>query len=124
MAELKIENGIIRSTMLGYEGHGILTALIDIRGDGWGCGFGLYEFDSYCKASDSRKGSPYCAEFIAGVLKTVGVDKWEQLKGKHVRVETQGWGGRILRIGNIIDNKWFDPQELSERMRTEVPNGN
>ena len=39
---------------------------------------------------------------------TVGVEKWEDLKDKYVRVVDDGWGSSIKKIGNIIDDKWFD----------------
>lgn len=114
----KIENVVIESTMLGYEDHGILTAFIFIKGSGWGGGFGGYGMDSYDKKQDKRVGVPFCGEFIAAVLSTVGVDKWESLKGKHIRVESEGWGGTIRRIGHIIEDKWFDPKELAERLKS------
>jgi hypothetical protein len=49
-------------------------------------------------------------EFIARVLDVVGVDSWEELPGKHIRVDHDEWGP-IHRIGNIIEDKWFDPNE-------------
>ena len=34
--------------------------------------------------------------------------QWEDLKDKYVRVVDDGWGSSIKKIGNIIDDKWFD----------------
>ena len=42
------------------------------------------------------------------IMDTVGVEKWEDLKDKYVRVVDDGWGSSIKKIGNIIDDKWFD----------------
>ena len=36
----EILNGRIKSTFLGREDHGILTAYLQIEGESWGCGFG------------------------------------------------------------------------------------
>ena len=40
-------------------------------------------------------------------MKVLEVDSWEQLKGKYVRVEFEGWGGKVLRIGHLMKDKWF-----------------
>lgn len=114
---LKIENVSIESTMLGREDHGIMSAMLMVSGDGWGCGFGGYAMDRYDEAKKARIGHAFGMEFIARVLDVVGVEKWEDLPGKHIRVETEGLGGGILRIGHITKNKWFDPKELAEQFR-------
>ena len=45
---------------------------------------------------------------VSEILNVVGVDKWEDLPGKYIRFEDNGWGSTVTKIGNIIDNKWFD----------------
>lgn len=47
-------------------------------------------------------------EAISKILDVVGVDKWEDLPGKHIRFEDAGWGSTVTKIGNIITDKWFD----------------
>lgn len=42
------------------------------------------------------------------IMDTVGVESWEDLAGKYIRVETEDWGGEVKRIGNVISSKWFD----------------
>ena len=110
----KIENAKITRTMLGIEDHGIMTCMITVEGPGWGCGFGGYAFDAWDPDKKDRFGVGYGIEFIKRVLSTVGVEKWEDLPGKHIRVENEGWGGKITRIGNILEDKWFDPEELTK----------
>src|SRR6202000_1870240 len=100
----KIENVVIESTLLGYEDRGILTAYVFYKGEGWGGGFGGYGMDSYDKNSAMRIALPFCGEFIKSVLDTVGVRTWEELKGKHIRVDHAGLGGRTMRIGHIIED--------------------
>lgn len=107
-----IENAIIESTMLGVEDHGIFTAFVHVSGHCWGCGFGGYAFDQWDRAKEKRVGGSFGVEFIRAVIKVAGVEKWEDLPGCHVRVETEGLGGGIKRIGNIIKDEWFDPKDL------------
>ena len=44
-------------------------------------------------------------EAISKVLEVVGVDKWEDLPGKYIRFEDNGWGSKVTKIGNIIEEK-------------------
>lgn len=114
---IEIQNAIITGTMLGIEDHGIFTAFIFLDGDSWGCGFGGYAMDGWSEAEKRRIGTAFGIEFIREVLAVVGVEKWEDLKGKHVRAESTGLGGSITRLGHITKNRWFNPKELAEKMR-------
>ena len=109
----EVINAQIKSTMLGFEDHGIFTAYLSIEWPGAGCGFGGYSLGKDVPAGASGYGSAY----IQRILKTVGVEKWEDLKGKYIRVESQGLGGGIVRIGHIIEDKWFDPKELAAEFK-------
>lgn len=51
-------------------------------------------------------------EAISKVLEVVGVDKWEDLPGKYIRFEDNGWGSKVTKIGNIIEEKWLNLEEL------------
>lgn len=44
---------------------------------------------------------------IIELMKTLEVESMEKLTGKYVRVESEGWGGKILRIGHLVKAKWF-----------------
>lgn len=121
VGEPEIKNATISSTMLGIEDHGIMTAFIHLDYGGSGQGFGGYGFDSLKVPGDynsGRIGSVFGCEFIRRVLDVVGVEKWEDLKGKHIRVVSD-WG-KVYRIGNIIKDKWFDPQELADSLKEKV----
>lgn len=96
---METKNAIIESTMLGYEDHGILTYFLHLNYGGSGQGFGGYKL-----------GAEYTTKVIEGILKAVGVEKWEDLKGKHVRVNILQ--GKIEAIGHIIEDKWFFPKEV------------
>lgn len=56
-------------------------------------------------------------EAISKVLEVVGVDKWEDLPGKYIRFEDNG--SIITKIGNIIEEKWFDIREFFGNLKKE-----
>ena len=51
-------------------------------------------------------------EVISKILEVVGVDKLEDLPGKYIRFEDNGFGSNVTKIGNIIDEKWLDFREF------------
>lgn len=110
---MNIKNAIIESTMLGREDHGIMTWMIFIKFDKCvSCGVGGYALDSYDSDTDTRICVAESMESIAKILDVVGVNKWEDLPGKYIRFEDNGWGSTVTKIGNIIDDKWFDLKEF------------
>lgn len=96
------ENARIKSTSLGYEGHGILTFYLYLEGAGWGCGFGGLRSDG--------QGLGAALKAIFAVL---GVDSWEKVAGQLVRAKTEGPGGKVRAIGHIVENRWVTIEELS-----------
>jgi len=113
-----LQNARITSTFLGREDHGVMTACVNLSGDGWGSSFGGFCFDTYDAATKKRHGGGFGIDFISEVLRVVGVEKWEDLVGKPVRCVHTGLGGRVEKIGHIIEEKWFDPRELVEQIAT------
>ena len=109
---MKIINAKIRSTMLGRENHGIMTFMIYISADGFDCGIGGYWLDEFNSATQTRVFRAESMEAISKVLEVVGVDKWEDLPGKYIRFEDNGWGSKVTKIGNIIEEKWLNLEEL------------
>lgn len=100
----KIENAKISSTMLGYEDHGLFTAVLYLEFSGGSQGFGLR----------AMQDANYAVRFIQDTIRTVGVDSWEDLKGKYVRAEYDL--SRVYKIGHLISPVWFDPEELSREI--------
>ena len=113
---IEIKNAKIASTMLGVEDHGILTCWLYLEYDGGGQGFGGYSLDTPDKARTHefrRVGCAWGMEFINRILAVVGVEKWEQLPGKHIRVKAEH--SKVHAIGNIIKDNWFCPEtDLTE----------
>lgn len=104
------ENALIKSVSITMADHGCVTFWINVEGYGWGCGIGGYCIGhGYLGAKeDFFDGSGLGIEAMARIMDTVGVDKWEDMNGKYCRVESDGWGSKITKIGNIVQDKWFD----------------
>ena len=115
MNKTEILNGKITSTKLGEE-HGCLTANLIIEGDGWGCGLGGYCLDHWFAETGKHHSSDGYGAIIE-LMKTLEVESWEELKNKYVRVEIEGWGGKILRIGNLMKDKWFSFKDYFDEVK-------
>ena len=110
---MEIKNAQIKSTMLGREDHGIMTFSIYIKFDKCvGCGIGGYALDEYNKETKTRVFRAESMEVISKILETVGVETWEQLPGKYIRIKDNGWGSTIDEIGNLMEDKWFNLREF------------
>ena len=110
MAE--IENAQIESVSITMEDHGCITFWLNLKGKSWGCGFGGYCIGHGYLGAEHFDGSPDGIEAMARIMDTVGVSTWEGLAGKYCRVESEGWGGTINKIGNLIEDKWFDIKQF------------
>ena len=107
-----IKNARITSTMLGREDHGIMTFMIYIDAGDFSCGVGGFCLDEFNTTTQTRVFRAESMEAISKILDVVGVDKWEDLPGKHIRFEDAGRGSTVTKIGNIITGKWFDMREF------------
>ena len=109
----KIVNAKITHVSISMADHGCLTFRITLDGGSWHAGYGGYCIGHGFLGSDTftvENGSGLVA--MMKIMDTVGVEKWEDLKDKYVRVVDAGWGSKITKIGNILDDKWFDIDEF------------
>lgn len=109
---METKNATIESTHLGVEDHGIMTCYLHLKYHGSGQGFGGYALDRQNGERDTKSrriGTAYGCEFIKRILETVGVDRWEKLPGKHIRVRADH--SKVHGIGHIIEDQWFMPDE-------------
>lgn len=127
---MTIQNAEITSTMLGIEDHGIMTFFLMLRWrPGAGCGLGGYALDQYgggCGLPRIGHGMSYQA--IREILETLKVNKWEDLPGTLCRIEENGLGRGIDKIGHIMEDRWFNLKEWmqavqkdSEKNKNESP---
>lgn len=112
MSEIKTAR--ITGTMFGREDHGILTFMIFVEMNDGCCGIGGYALDWADAESQQRVYSGRGLKAISRILSTVGVQQWEDLTGKYIRVKTEGWGKPIYEIGNIIKEDWFNLKDFFE----------
>ena len=110
MSETEIKNAKITSTMLGIEDHGHFTFMLNLDYGDSRQGAGGYPLDAYSATQKKRIGTAYGMDLIAAVMKTVGVDTWEDLKGKLIRVRL--YNGTIRAIGNLLGDEWLDFKEF------------
>lgn len=112
---MKREIGKITETMLGYEGHGILTCYLTVDYGGAGQSIGGYGFDTPVRRDGEligRFGVTYGMEFVARIIKACGVDSWEKVKGRTIFVlhdlpdDAPSWGAsRVIGIENLPTEK-------------------
>jgi hypothetical protein len=100
----------IESTHFGGEDHGILTAFIHCKSDGFGVGVGGYGLDEPVKDDQGkflgREGTAYGLDHLVQIMRTVGVERWEELPGKHVIVLFNGpsrWGSTSVGLASALD---------------------
>ena len=109
---MKIENAKITNVSLTMADYGCLTFWITVEGAGWECGIGGYSIGHGYLGAEKFDGYGPGLEAMMRIMDTVGVDKWENLKGEYVRVKTEEWSGTVTCIGNILKDKWFDLKEF------------
>ena len=111
-----IENALITNVDLSMADHGCFTLAMTLEGGGWGAVYGGYCLGKgYLGANDDFfKGSAAGMEYLMRIMDTVGVENFQDLNGKYVRVATKGLGSSVKIIGNIIKDKWFDAETFFE----------
>ena len=107
-----IENALIKNVDLSMADHGCFTLAMTLDGGGWGVVYGGYCLGKgYLGADDNFfDGSAAGMEYLMRIMDTVGVERFQDLKGKYVRVATKGLCSSVKIIGNIIKDKWFDAE--------------
>ena len=94
----EVKNVKIIKADIEIEDHGLMTFHLLVEGNGFGVSIG-----NYVGFNDN---------IIRAILDTVGVNKWSELNGKYCRIKTSGWGSIVKDIGNIIEDKWINLEEL------------
>jgi hypothetical protein len=111
------ENARIERTSLGWEDHGILTCSLQLKLPNGGQSFGGWALDDApLKPGTGRVPTAFGLAYITRLMEAVGVSCWEKLCGTHVRIARAELNGRIVAIGHIIEDRWFDPCKLHTNM--------
>ena len=107
---MEIRNAKIEDTMLGIEDHGCFTFWLHLSWDSASQAFGGWAMGDASGHYDSTT-------MIKRVLKIVGVDKWEDLKGKFIRIDSEHF--KINGIGNLLKDEWFYPEKEYKNIKVE-----
>ena len=104
---LEVKNAVIERASLTTDNDGKLMAFIYLdcgKTSPILCGHGLYLPKSFTYYSlESVAG-----HFIFRVMEVAGVENWDELPGKTIRVRLNN--GTIWEIGHIINDDWFCPE--------------
>lgn len=116
MGEMEIKNAVIKSARIDMGDHGLLTAWLDLDYGGSGQGFGGYSL--YLPKSFTHHAMlSHAGHFLFRVMEVAGVERWDQLPGKTVRVCSNHSG--VEKIGHIVKDDWFCPREDFARLEDE-----
>lgn len=113
----EILNAKIVDTKLGVD-HGWMTAYLYLEGGGWVCNYGGYCLDHWFGNANEHASIGGFGSIIE-LMKVVGVESWEDLKGRFIRVKSHGWGSDIISIGNILRDEWFSFDEYFKGYKNE-----
>ena len=115
---IKTKNAVIKKTELGWEDHGIFTFTLTLDyGDSQQCA-GQYSLDQFVKEKKKRVGTALGLDLIMAIMKTIGVQTWEELAGKHIRVKADF--GKVHAIAPLLGGKWLDFKKFyAEAMRKQ-----
>lgn len=108
----EIVNALIENVSLSMADHGVLCYYLTLETNSGGCNFGGRVIGKGELGAEEFEGCAKGTEALMRIMDVVGVEKWEDLNGKYVRVELPGWGGVVDRIGNIIEDRWFSQEEF------------
>ena len=106
---METKNAKIKSTMLGIEDHGIMSFMLHLDYGGSGQGAGGYCLDTPIHQGETfikRVGTAGGMSLIIEIMKVVGVEKWEDLPGKVIRVKAEQ--SKVHAIGHFMDDEWLD----------------
>lgn len=108
---MSIENAKITDVSLTFADHGCLTFYVSVEGNGWGT-----EVGGYCIGKGHLNAKEFTSTdkglvVMMKIMDAIGVNNWGDLTGKYCRVEINGLGKPVYKIGNIIYDKWVDLKE-------------
>lgn len=116
-AGYKIENAQISRADLSMADYGVLTLEMPITGNYWGCVYGGRVIGQGYLGANEFKGSSMGIEYIMRIMDIVGVEKFNEMSGKYIRVARTAWGDPIKIIGNLIKDRWFDADRFFENTK-------
>lgn len=105
---MEIRNAIIDNARLEIDDHGVLTAWLDLDYGGLHQGFGGYVL-YLPEGFNHHSVWGTAGHFIYRILQIAAVERWDQLRGKTIRVKQNDC--IVHAIGHIVKDDWFCPKE-------------
>lgn len=105
---MEIKNAIIKSASINGSDRELLDAWLYLDYGDSGQGFGGYAL-YLPKSFKNHKIESVAGHHIWRCMEIAGVTKWENLKGKTIRVRIED--GLISAIGHITKDDWYCPKE-------------
>ncbi len=117
MTEPEIKNAVIESASLGFGDRGFLDAWLTLDYSGSGQDFGGYTLYLPEGFGHHNLMSP-AGHFLFRVMQIAGVESWDKLKGRSIRVRATHNG--VEAIGHIVKDDWFCPKDDFADMKEQV----
>lgn len=117
----EIENAKITSVDLSMADYDCLCLRMVLEGRCWGTTYGGYSLGHGsldCK-DDFFDGSAKGMESIIRIMAVVGCYRFNEMKGKIIRVAVKSQSDPIKIIGNVIEDKWFDAETFYKEAEDE-----
>lgn len=105
---IETKNAIIESASLSFGDRGFLDCSLMLDYGGSGQGFGGYVL-YLPKSWAHHELKSVAGHFIFRVLEVAGVESWDKLKGRTIRVKAEHC--KVHAIGHIVRDDWFNPSE-------------
>jgi hypothetical protein len=105
---IETKNAIIESASLSTGDRGFLDCWLALDYGGSGQGFGGYVL-YLPKSYSHHELKSVAGHFIFRVLEIAGVESWDKLKGRTIRVKCEH--SKVHAIGHIVRDDWFNPSE-------------
>lgn len=103
---IETKNAVIKSVRLTTADYGCLSAWLELDYGNSGQGFGGYVLYLPHGAKHHRLEGT-AGHFIYRCIEIGGVEKWEQLPGRTIRVRSEH--DKVHAIGHIVKDDWFNP---------------
>lgn len=118
VSTMEVKNAIIESASIRTE-DGFLDCSVCFNYGGSGQCFGGWTLYLPATWKNHKVSGPnYAGHFIWRVMELAGVTKWEQMKGKTMRVLADH--SHIEAIGHIVKDDWFYPRKDFEKAEREA----
>ena len=108
----EIRNAKITDVSLVMGEHGCLTYWLMLNFDGYICGYGGFCLGHGYLGAKEFDASAKGLEAMMRIMNVVGVERWEDMEGKYIRIVDRGLGNTVDTIGHIMEDKWFNQREF------------